>query len=57
MNNEREYIKRNFRQKSDVELAGETGLSVNEVRNILRDISKELWIERIKRRKRRTGRL
>lgn len=57
MINEREYIKKNFKWKNDVELAGETGLSVNEVRNILREISRELWIERIKRRKRRMGRL
>jgi ribosomal protein L20 len=57
MDNVKEYIKRNYKFKSDTELAGETGLTISEVRNIQREISRELWIERINRGKRRTGRL
>lgn len=55
MDNYKKYILLH-RFKTDVELARETGLSPDQVQEIRRQINGELWMERISKRKRRTGR-
>jgi len=56
MDNIKEYIKLHRKFKTDQEIADETGITLEEIQKIGREIDNERWMERTLRSKKRTGR-
>ncbi len=56
MDNVKEYIRLFGKFQTDEEIAMATGVTLQEIQKIKNQLNKELWAERIRRSKKRTGR-